>query len=213
VQGGETVEGRMTGLIDQNSRYMQQARDNAAQQANRRGLINSSIAAGAGEEAAIKSALPIAQQDAQTFYDQAKTNQSAINQFKQNEQAFDMNKSLKEQEQRHVMDRINVDQINKENFAKLDAQLGMLKDANSANLNAQFEQIKTDMQLSAEMKRGFAEKAALILDNAQTAIKEIGLSDRSAEQQANAVKQILAQRDASVSYLQSLTLQSRAWTW
>ena len=43
---------------------MQQARTGAMQYANTRGLLNSSIAASAGEDAAIRSAVPIASQDA-----------------------------------------------------------------------------------------------------------------------------------------------------
>lgn len=58
------VSGRLTGLLSGDSRYLQQARQRAARAANRRGLRNSSIAAGAGEEAAIAAALPIAQADA-----------------------------------------------------------------------------------------------------------------------------------------------------
>lgn len=213
VQSNDTVEGRLGGLIDSNSRYIQQARDNAAQQANSRGLINSSIAAGAGEKAAIESALPIAQQDAQTFYDQGKTNQSAVNTFRQNEQAFNMNRSLKEQEQRHTLDRMNVDQVNKENFAKLESQLALLKDNNAANLQAQLEQIKADANLNAEMKRAFSAQAATILDNTNQAIKEIGLSDMSAAQQANAVDQVLRQSNASIEYLKALTLATKSWSW
>jgi len=66
VGTNQTVSGQLNGLIASNSPYMQLARSNAMQTANDRGLINSSMAAGAGESAAISAALPIAQQDAQT---------------------------------------------------------------------------------------------------------------------------------------------------
>ena len=59
-----TVEGRMEGLLSSSSPYIKRARTGAKQQAASRGLLNSSIAAGAGEAAAIDAALPIAQQDA-----------------------------------------------------------------------------------------------------------------------------------------------------
>ena len=58
------VSGRLSGLLSENSPYLEQARSRARRTANRRGLMNSSIAAGAGEEAAIAAALPIAQADA-----------------------------------------------------------------------------------------------------------------------------------------------------
>lgn len=59
------VSGRLRGLLRDNSDYLRHARSRATRAANRRGLQNSSIAAGAGEEAAIAAALPIAQSDAQ----------------------------------------------------------------------------------------------------------------------------------------------------
>ena len=60
----ETVESRLTNLLKRDNPYLASARSGAMQQANSRGLLNTSIAAGAGESAAIQSALPIAQQDA-----------------------------------------------------------------------------------------------------------------------------------------------------
>ena len=61
IQG---VSGRLNTLLDAESPYIQRARTRALQQVNRRGLLSSSIAAGAGEAAAIDAALPIAQADA-----------------------------------------------------------------------------------------------------------------------------------------------------
>lgn len=59
-----TVEGRMEGLLAKDSNYMARARSSAVQSSEKRGLLNSSIAATAGEAAAIDAALPIAAQDA-----------------------------------------------------------------------------------------------------------------------------------------------------
>ena len=73
-----TVAGQMRGLLAENSPYLQVARTGAMQTAAGRGLLNSSIAAGAGEEAAIRQALPIAQQDAQTYADIGKQNAKTI---------------------------------------------------------------------------------------------------------------------------------------
>ena len=59
-----TVEDKMTGLLSKSSPYTKLAQTGAKKQAASRGMLNSSIAAGAGEEAAIRSALPIATADA-----------------------------------------------------------------------------------------------------------------------------------------------------
>lgn len=74
-----TVEKRLNRLLSSDSPLLQQARAKAMQTANSRGLLNSSLAAGAGEEAAISQALPIATTDANTFFQQARANQEAQN--------------------------------------------------------------------------------------------------------------------------------------
>ena len=80
VNPNATVQGQMSGLLADNGKYMQAARSRAAETANSRGLLNSSMAVGAGERAAIESAMPIAQQDAGTYSQRALANMSAGNQ-------------------------------------------------------------------------------------------------------------------------------------
>lgn len=76
----QTVQGQIEGIIAADSPLMQQAATTARQGMNQRGLLNSSMAIGAGQDAVIRQALPIAQQDAGTFYDANKTNVGAENQ-------------------------------------------------------------------------------------------------------------------------------------
>lgn len=61
------VENRITGLLSSDNPYMQQATTRGNQQAQSRGLLSSSMAVGAVEGQRIAAALPIAQQDAQTY--------------------------------------------------------------------------------------------------------------------------------------------------
>lgn len=75
----ETVSGQLDTLLKSGSPYLERARAGAAQFANKRGLLNSSIAAGAGEGAAIDAAAPIASADAQTYSAAAKDNQNVGN--------------------------------------------------------------------------------------------------------------------------------------
>jgi hypothetical protein len=81
VDPQELVEYRMSKMMKADSPYTQQAMTNAMQFANKNGLLNTSIAASAGLDAAIRSALPIAQQDATTLHGQALENQRAVNEF------------------------------------------------------------------------------------------------------------------------------------
>jgi hypothetical protein len=76
-----TTSGQLEKLLSSDNPYIKQARLRAEQQANSRGLLNSSIAAGNSEAAAIQSALPIAQSDASTFFNAAQGNQAVTNQF------------------------------------------------------------------------------------------------------------------------------------
>lgn len=61
------VQNQLTGLLDPNSALMKRAVSQTQEAAAGRGLQSSSIAAGAGMGAMIDRALPIAQQDAQTY--------------------------------------------------------------------------------------------------------------------------------------------------
>jgi len=72
--GNETVAGQMQGLIQENAPLMQMARTSANQQMNSRGLLNSSMAVTASDQAAYQAALPIAQADASVYDTNAKQN-------------------------------------------------------------------------------------------------------------------------------------------
>jgi hypothetical protein len=63
----QTIQGQLPGIIDTDSPLMRQAATRAKQEMNARGLLNSSMAIGAGHEAVIGAALPIAQNDAGVF--------------------------------------------------------------------------------------------------------------------------------------------------
>ena len=67
VQPNQTVQGQVKAIIDENSPLMQQAETRSLQKANARGLMNSSIAVGAGQSALYDAAAPIAAADAATY--------------------------------------------------------------------------------------------------------------------------------------------------
>lgn len=79
VDPGSTVEGRLEGLLSKDSDYMKRAATRASQISNRRGLLNTSMAVGAAQGAAIDAALPIAQQDARANLEQQFRNQGYSN--------------------------------------------------------------------------------------------------------------------------------------
>lgn len=74
-----TVEGRMNSLMSRDSAYRQQAETQAKQASNARGLMNSSMAVTAGQSAALQAMLPIAQQDASTYFQNDQNNLAYTN--------------------------------------------------------------------------------------------------------------------------------------
>jgi len=66
-QDKSTVQGQLKSLLSSDSDYIKEAEAAGTRTAANRGLLNSSMAAGASRSAAIQAALPIAQQDAQTY--------------------------------------------------------------------------------------------------------------------------------------------------
>ena len=80
MDSNQTVQGQLNNVIAADSPLMQQAKTGALQQMNQRGLINSSMAIGAGQDAVIKNALPIAQQDATMYGRSNEFNATAGNQ-------------------------------------------------------------------------------------------------------------------------------------
>jgi hypothetical protein len=76
----ETVQNQLGGLMNSNNFYLRNARAKGAAYAAAHGIGNSTLAAGNAEGAAINAALPIAQQDASTYFQTHKDNMDAENQ-------------------------------------------------------------------------------------------------------------------------------------
>ena len=81
--GTTTVQGLLGQIMAQDNPLMQQARTQSQQQMASRGLLNSSMAIGAGQSALYNVAMPIAQQDAQAYNQTGQFNASAQNQMAQ----------------------------------------------------------------------------------------------------------------------------------
>ena len=81
VNAPQTVAGQLANIDNPNSPLVQAARTQALQQANASGLLNSTMAITAGDTAAYNASLPVAEQDATTYNNDAVTNASADNQF------------------------------------------------------------------------------------------------------------------------------------
>ena len=143
VTSDQTVSGQLDSLLSQDSPLMQRARYQGMATANRRGLLNSSLAAGTAQAAMIDAALPIAQQDAQTYYEQSRANQNVTNEFKSNNLNY-----LQGAEQSALDRAYDLDQTEYKTNAELAKAMAETRLTQSSGLYAQFIQGMADINSS-----------------------------------------------------------------
>lgn len=83
VQDEELVSNQMDKLLNSDSKYMQDARRQGAEQAAAMGGLGGTAGIGASMQAAVRAGLPIAQADAQAMQVAASENMAALNQYAQ----------------------------------------------------------------------------------------------------------------------------------
>ena len=231
----ETVESRLSDITAKGSRYTDLAKADAIRQANTRGLINTTMAGAAGTEAAIRAALPIAQQDAKTFVDTRMMNQQERNEFLRNRQSANLN--LETAAQASQLTQTEAEQASGLRVGEMETQnqLNINRDVNSAALNEQlsafestlkqtemtldnelrtaFETTLQDERFSDEAKMSIVNNMNNIIRDTQEQITQVGLSDRTAEQQASAIEMINKSRDAELAVYQDLLSSFNDWEW
>jgi hypothetical protein len=188
---------QLTKLLGEDSKYMQMARAGAARAANSRGLLNSSIAAGAGEAAAIQSALPIAQQDAQTWGNSEQFNAGQTNEFARDTNLFTRQGVLakfnaaNEAEQRGLdRDHQFSMQRDQQSFQGTQAGLERAQQEAMTRLNAQlqtdFEKARLPMTMMAEAQKGLQEYVGKIMadPNLDAAAKDAAIANYYKYQQS-----------------------------
>lgn len=170
-QPTDTVQGQITGIIDANSPLMQQAARRANEAANAKGLLNSSIAVGAGQEAVMDRAMPIATQDANTYTNTRLANQNstnaglqfsaaAQNQASQTNATLGTDTSQKNAAAANNLQLTNMDQAFKTAIANTDAQnkvvlqqLGDQTKVGLANIEADYKTLMQTSSSAADMYR------------------------------------------------------------
>ena len=211
-QATGTVAGQLQSLLSSDSPYIKQAEEKAKEQAGSRGLLNTTMAARAGQKAAIETALPIAQQDAQTY-----------SQFQQAQQAAEYNQQTIQGE--GIVSSFLVDQkasIERKNQAiqnAFNASLAgateesktMLSDLqNSYNLNIQnlenlAKKSLLEMELTADQSRAISEATAGIVQNYQISVENM-LTDpdfikMGAKAVNNAINQVQVLATNSIKFI------------
>jgi hypothetical protein len=158
------IDTRIRGLLSQNNPLFENARVEGARFANRRGLLNSSIAGQAAQQAVLGVALPIASQEAQ------QENQRVI---QLRDQAFSGDQSERERQQAQLLQRNQLASSDRQFFARL-------QEERAANLRG----------LEGERQRGAAALAASAEQNFASIFSNIANNERIP---AQAREQLLAQ--------------------
>lgn len=175
----QTVQGQVNTIIDQDGPLMQQARSNADQQSNARGLINSSMAVGAGQAAVMDKAIQIGAQDANTYASSAQANTASANNNAQfnanannawNTQALDRTQQMQMENTRNAANKdLKILEVN----SSMD--LAALKNSfdTQASSDAQFNeqyQMYTDAIYKIDMDKDLSPEAKVAMKNDQAAI-------------------------------------------
>jgi hypothetical protein len=117
----QTTSGQLSKLIKADSPLMQQARTNALQQMNARGLTNSSMAVGAAHSAVLDKAIPIANADASQASNVAQYNATQKNQsIRDRDTAMTQASGLNATEYNKILSQ-HLDQNNKLKLAEIEA--------------------------------------------------------------------------------------------
>lgn len=138
----QTTSGQLNSIISQDNPLMQTAKTQAIQQANDRGLINSTMAGQAGQQAVIQTALPIAQADAQVNASNAQWNADSANK----NSMFNTSESNK-------LLQTGLDLNSRTELANIEANYKNLMQANSSAFQTYQQTIKniSDIQQNKDM--------------------------------------------------------------
>lgn len=154
VDTKQTMQGQLGGILSSGSPLLEQAKTRALQGMNARGLINSSMAVGAGESALYDAAMPIAQFDASRYSDVANRNQDAGNQFKLQQFGADTDAAKISANWTQDANLFNAGESNKAgtnsaqiaaNAALRQADIGLDASKANASIDAQKEQQQTEI--------------------------------------------------------------------
>ena len=175
-----TVKGQLTSLLSQESPYIKQAELSGERQAASRGMLNTSMAAGASRAEAYKAALPIAQQDAQTYAQAQNLQQQAENAQTQTKTEAIVSSELSKQNADIKQTQQNIqNQFTAQMQAASEQSKVWLQDfqqqhqAFEAQLEKQHQQLLQNQQISAEKASSIRQQASAIMQNYQISVENL----------------------------------------
>lgn len=185
------IEGRLSTLLatDQHGNYthplVRQAAERAMQAFAGRGLLNSSMAIQAAQEAAIAKAIDIAGPDAQRVFDNLRGDKDWAYRFQQ-----DRLNNAAEIEKARILANLDLD--------KLRAEYGYRADADS-------------ISQAFNLRQNYVNSIANITNNYQQMVNNINQSGMRPEDKQAALADAAATRDAEVAYVNDLYSKMPGW--
>lgn len=179
----QTVQGQIKTIIDENSPLMKQAETRGLQQANKRGLINSSMAVQAGQAALYDVAAPIAQADATTQANAGEFNastqqQTSLANQNANNQAGQFNAS-----ETNNMLKLGMDIESKQQMAQIEANYKTLMQSSAGasdlykTMVANASEIMSNANMDAATKSTAIKNQITLLNSGLQIIGQIGNLD------------------------------------
>lgn len=210
IPENDSVSEKLTGLLATDSKYLTQARGAGERTANRRGLMNSSIAAGSSEAAAIAAAAPIASQDAAQI---AQKNNAVL----EGNIQYDNSSRLQTQQDKSAMERQLSGQESQKELTRLDSELQLLRQ--KENQGFQLTQQERDNIAALERQReqiSSSERQALL--GAEVSMRNTDITAandlksmylQSVSNLSGNNKMKAADRNAYIAEFQRITQQSK----
>ena len=155
-------------ITSQNSPLMQQAKTAGAQQANRRGLLNSTMAVGASQAEVVKAALPIAAQDAQQTAQKNLAQQDFTQRGQLSAQEFGQNRQIQ------AADIASKEKVASMNVAAHDRQYAQAALAASDSAYAQqFNAIAQNHNIPADVRDQYLRGLAQMRDSSINMVQQM----------------------------------------
>lgn len=190
VTKDQTVQGQIENVISKDNPLMQLAATRGSQQANARGMLNSSMGIGAAQDSVIAAATPIAQADADVNARAAGYNADTSNTFAKTNQAASNEAAS-----------FGAQAINRSNEFNATNQMTQQQSLFDANVKASLAQIDNE----AQMDRQTQAVAGTLSDHFSSAISEINRnSNMSQASKDYSIKQLYDTYKAQLSLISAV---------
>lgn len=223
VSNDATVQGRMEGLLSEGSKYMKAAESKANELSNKRGILNSTMGVGAAQKANIEAALPIAQQDANTYDVRERTNQAAENTADQFNASQDQQMELANMDSENQAGQFNASQDQQNSQFNAQQANDMLQQNWSQQSAQAHEEIMSNLEYMNQKglidAKAYANLRGQYLDSFTSVINEsnINISEIQsnanipADQKQKMIENQIKMRDADLTAMKSLFQSMPMW--